>query len=97
MSLYTKGKEHLHCRTSIEGIRKKWAYEIHNSTHIVLIGIRYAEADVHIWNPIQQSKANIIFFGSDESIFGFQRKKRLTVVEEYFNESCVSFVNYLSN
>jgi hypothetical protein len=97
MCLYTKGKEFIHCKTSLDKIQKKWAYETYKSTHIVLIGIRYTEADSHIWNPIRQSKAKIIYFGKSESLNGFQRKKNLSVVDEYFNDSCTSFVNYLNN
>ena len=93
MSLYNFEKENRICFTSLKNIRKKLDYTIHKATHIILIGVRYVENDTHIWSPINKSKGKLIYFGDD--LTGFQRKKNVYIINEHFDKSCESFMQYL--
>jgi hypothetical protein len=93
MALYNFKKEHRICFTSIKNIRKELAYKIHQASHIILIGVRYVENDKHIWNPINYSKGKLIYYGND--LNGFQRKRNVFIIDERFDKSCESFMQYI--
>ena len=93
MSLYDSDKENKNCITSLKNIREELAYRIHKATHIILIGVRYVKNDKHIWNPINNSRGKLIYFGED--LTGLKRKKNVHIINEYFDKSCRIFMQYL--
>lgn len=60
LSMYEKGKRVVVNTELINNFQQKFAQLIKDSDLVVLVGIKYIQHDLHIWQPIEQGKQNVV-------------------------------------
>lgn len=60
LSMYEKGKRVVVNTKLIENCQKKYSQLVKDSDLVILVGIKYIEHDLHIWQPIEQGKQNVV-------------------------------------
>lgn len=60
LSMYEKGKRVVVNSSLIDNIQKQYSTVVADSKLIVLVGIKYIEHDIHIWQALEESGANLL-------------------------------------
>ncbi|MCZ2368213.1 hypothetical protein [Vibrio diabolicus] len=60
LSMYEKGKRVLVNSGLIDNIQKQYSNVVANSKFIVVVGTKYIEHDIHIWQAIEESGAKLL-------------------------------------
>jgi hypothetical protein len=68
MSLYSLGKNIIAAGTRIQKIRNSWHQHVLSSSLMAIIGVRPNQEDYHIWTPIQETSARLLYIGSKEHL-----------------------------
>jgi len=66
MSYFEKEKRSTAGEEYLMESRERLSYLISNSDQIIIIGVKIREHDKHIWNPIKQSKAKLVYCSGQE-------------------------------
>jgi hypothetical protein len=56
--------------------QRKWAEIVKSAEKIILIGIRPHVADIHIWQPLEETKAKLYFTGSKEKFDEWSKSRK---------------------
>ena len=67
MSLYAFGKNSLVGGTRIQEIRNTWSQCVSAASLVAIVGVKANPEDHHIWTPVQETKARVLYIGDDES------------------------------
>ncbi|MDF5774054.1 hypothetical protein [Pseudomonas syringae] len=97
IAMYAKGKSVSICPRFTEEQQNNFALACRRASKIITLGVRVVPEDNHIWQPIQKSAAELIYFGDhndkpalDAWSYNYG-KKNVKYVEGYF-EQCLSFM-----
>ncbi len=94
MSYFNPQKTNASGRSFIINQRKRYEELVQNSDKIAIIGLKVREHDTHIWNPIANTNAKIVYCAGKRGAIEFRAwskenrcGKKNTIVEDYFAES----------
>lgn len=91
LAMYAKGKRVVINKGQIDKIQADFANKVAKSSLVVLVGIEYVEHDTHVWQPIQESKADILIANPFPSATLDWANKigsnKVTVFEKSFDKS----------
>lgn len=65
ISMYAKGKRVSVCPDFVLEQQQMFESACRKASKIVVVGVRVVREDAHIWGPISESSADLIYFGSD--------------------------------
>ncbi len=63
MALYMQGKPLQVSPSSVQKIQERWQEAVSNAVKVICIGVRPWPADTHIWQPLAQTAAEVLFIG----------------------------------
>ena len=75
MSLFMEGKPTSVSPSALQSVQKEWATAILAAKAIICVGVRPHPPDSHVWEPIANSVATLLFVG-DETLFHNVLKSR---------------------
>lgn len=91
MCLYMEGKPLGVSPSVISQIQTTWQSAVSDAEAVVVIGVRPLESDVHIWEPIAATNANLYLVGDQVALEQWCGRKRSTGSSEHlgsqFNEA----------
>lgn len=94
MSFYAKGKAVPAASKAIYRMGDRWKNEVLEASDVYIIGVRYMPEDLHIWELIFASEANITFFGDMDNLdaipMAIKNRSNFQFINEYFDQSCLS-------
>lgn len=67
MSLYMEGKPLSVSPSALKSLQARWARAITSARLVCCVGVRPLPADEHIWSPIYNSPARLVFLGDSEA------------------------------
>ena len=84
----------------IEEQKTKWGWLCSNAEKILVIGIKQRDHDGHIWKPLENTQAKIMFCGGPESCEGYQiwmdkHGRSDEVLRGYFAEEFKNLCSFL--
>ncbi len=97
ISMYAKGKQVSVCPDFVSYQQQMFAQVCRRASRIISLGVRVVAEDGHIWGPISESAAELIYFGNDadrlelEAWTSSVKRKNVTFVNGYFND-CLTFL-----
>lgn len=66
MSIFTQGKPMQICSQIIQRLQGYWASRVTRAGKVVIIGVNPNPNDSHIWNPLANTDAKILYIGNKE-------------------------------
>ncbi|OZY42532.1 hypothetical protein CJF43_05780 [Pseudomonas fragi] len=73
ISMYAKGKIVSVCPSYVEYQQNQFSEACRMASVIIILGVRVVAEDVHIWDSIRDSKAEVTYFGSDSDRLDLQK------------------------
>lgn len=99
MSIYAQGKPVQIAATKIKAIQEEWSNAVHSAETIAIIGVNPHPPDGHIWNPLSETKANILFCGDEKTFSSWSSEYRVgkdsSFIGNHFNSSIDAFIKAL--
>jgi hypothetical protein len=96
MSLYAPGKPDVMCHGFMQLLRTDWASAVNDADVLVVVGARPAVgSDSHIWQPILNSSALVLFIGDLDPVFQSEVGLRLSVLNTRFDSGLPSLMETL--
>jgi hypothetical protein len=97
MSLYSFGKNSIVAGTRMQKIRNTWHQRVVNASLVAVIGVRPNREDSHIWTPIHETSARLLYIGSKEHFNEWQvANHNFKHLGEKFDETFNSLVTSLT-
>ncbi|MCK4869683.1 MAG: hypothetical protein KAS93_01090 [Gammaproteobacteria bacterium] len=75
MSIYMKGKPALIAPRKLKAFQEEWKNKIKKASNIIIVGTNPNLEDNHIWDPISESSAQILFCGDETAFRNWQKVK----------------------
>lgn len=100
MALYMIGKPLQVSPSALHDIQTNWQQAVFLAQTVVCVGVRPWPADTHIWGPLAQTDANLLYIGNREEFDAWvtaYRQKPSTYLAPYFNEGFAALVGRLKN
>ena len=98
ISMYAKGKKVSVCPDFVRDQQTMFAVSCRRASRIIVVGVRVIAEDLHIWEPILNSGAEITYFGADLDEFELRSwadengRKNVFFVKGFF-EKAISDIN----
>lgn len=100
ISMYAKGKKVSVCPDYVSEQQMMFAEACGRASKIMIVGVRVVPEDSHIWKPIADSCAEVVYFGSNEDevelkSWGVESgRKNIVFVEGFFGKAISEFNKY---
>ncbi|PBP46341.1 hypothetical protein [Pseudomonas syringae] len=97
ISMYAKGKHVSICPDFISEQQYMFSRACKRASRIIILGVRVVVEDSHIWEPIRQSRAELIYFGDENDRVALQTwssdsdRRNVSYVSGYF-ERCLAYM-----
>lgn len=99
VALYHPKKRVIHCPSFVKSQQKDFCFEVERSTKIFIIGLKINIDDIHIWNEIEKTKADIFIVDKDkessEVWIKKSGKKNIYHIADTFEDSIIRIKNIL--
>jgi len=76
MSIYSQGKPVQIAASKIKAIQETWSRAIYNAKSIAIIGANPHPPDVHIWKPLLETNAKLVYCGDQKAFTDWSSKYR---------------------
>jgi hypothetical protein len=60
---YAEGKPVRICGKAVAHLQRQWQSVVKEADRVLIVGVRVVEQDFHIWKPLMETSAEVVYFG----------------------------------